>query len=784
MLSAEHALLAFTFLNPFLLWGVALASIPIIVHLFHRRRYQEVEWAAMQFLVQAAKKNSRRIRLEQLLLLIVRVLILMLLAFALAQPFFELFQNKPSANQPTLRVIVIDTSYSMGQRHGELLLLDKAKSIANQIVETTRPGDALQLVRVSERPPRAIVQQPAYKTEELLKEIEQLLLTEERGNISATLQTITEMTLKNKAIQNKKKLPRTEIYFISDFQRESWLPASSAQQQRIRHQMQKLAQSAHLILVDLGDSSNSNLAVSSLTVQEQLLSTRSPIQLQATIRNDGKRKVAGIQIELYIDGRLWKTETIHLEPGAVLPIDFQVTFDKPGEHFAEVRLPDDLLLVDNHRFISLPVRDELRVLLVNGQPAGEPRETATYFLHKALSPSTLEETWSGFTRPFVISEGELPSTDFSLYDAVVLCDIAQLTLRETEMLEAYTKSGGSIIFSLGGNVKADQYNQFLYRNGKGILPAPLGNNVGEINSPQKGFLFDSQNLSHPIVKPFKGNPGTGLETTLTYRYTKTKVAPNSQTKVALRFTNGDPAILDAMYGRGRVLLVTTSLDTRWGLWAVQRSFPPMMHEMIKHVVSKKWHDRQLLVNGSISELFSTKNSYLSVDVIAPDKKIKKVPVTTNGFPRIVFDQTQQSGIYQLQIGAPLNQTKLFAVNVNPRESLLEKISKKEITETLLTDRQFQYMTNWEKTISFPGTILIDSNGITRWLLMAVLCLLLVEQLMAWRFYWGFLLLYGMVSACFIQQVLTRNLYAGIAATLLFGCGFFLLLLHPRREEGI
>ncbi|VAX41069.1 hypothetical protein MNBD_PLANCTO02-2551 [hydrothermal vent metagenome] len=784
MLSAEYALLAFTFLNPFLLWGVVLASIPIIVHLLHRRRYQEVEWAAMQFLVQAAQKNSRRIRLEQLLLLIVRILILMLLAFALAQPFFELFQNKLPANQPTLRVIVIDTSYSMGQRRGELPLLDKAKSIANQIIETTRPGDALQLVRISEKPPRAIVQQPAYKIEELLKEIEQLLLTEERGDISATLQTITEMVLKNKAAQKQKKLPRTEIYFISDFQRESWLPASSAQQQRIRHQMQKLAESTHLVLIDLGNASNANLAVSSLTVQEQLLSTRHPVQLQATVRNDGKLKVTGTQVELYIDGRLWKTETINLEPGAILPVDFQVTLDKPGEHFAEVRLPDDLLLIDNHRYISLPVRDELRVLLVNGRPAGEPRETATYFLHKALSPSTFEETWSGFTRPFVISEGELPSTDFSLYDAVVLCDVAQLTLRETEMLEAYTKSGGSIIFSLGENVKADQYNQFLYRNGKGLLPAQLGNNVGEIDSPQKGFLFDSQDLSHPVVKPFKGNPGTGLETTWTYRYTKTELAPNSQTKIALRFTNGDPVILDALYGRGRVLLITTSLDTRWGLWAVQRSFPPMMHEMIKHVVSGKWHDRQRLVNESISEVFSTQSSYLSVNVITPDKKTKKSPVTTNGFPRVLFDQTRQSGIYQLQIGAPLNQTKLFAVNVNPRESLLEKISKKEITEILMTDQQFQYMTNWGKTISISGSTIVHHDGITRWLLIAVLCLLLTEQLMAWRFYWGFLLLYGMVSACFIQQILTRNLYAGIAATLLFGCGFFLLLVHPRRGEGI
>ncbi len=295
MLSVKNVLIAFAFLNPFLLWGVALASIPIIVHLLHKRRYQEVEWAAMRFLMQAAQKNSRRIRLEQLLLLVVRILILMFLVFALAQPFFESLQKKQSTDQPTLRVIVIDTSYSMGQRNGQFVMLDKAKSIANQIVETTRPGDALQLVRISESFPQAIVQQPAYKTEQILKEIEQLLLTEEQGDISATLQTITEMT------QKKEKLPHTEIYFVSDFQRESWLPASSAQQQRIRNQMQKLAESANLVLIDLGHSSHSNLAVTNLTTQEQLLSTRHPILLQATIRNDGDLKIIDTKVELYIE---------------------------------------------------------------------------------------------------------------------------------------------------------------------------------------------------------------------------------------------------------------------------------------------------------------------------------------------------------------------------------------------------------------------------------------------------------------------------------------------------
>src|SRR5690606_2196017 len=104
---------AFGFASPLLLGGLALGSIPIVIHLLHKRRYREVPWAAMRFLAAAAKKNARRLRLEQLLLLAVRVLILVLLASAMAQPYVESFGIASRPDAPVHRVLVVDTSLSM-----------------------------------------------------------------------------------------------------------------------------------------------------------------------------------------------------------------------------------------------------------------------------------------------------------------------------------------------------------------------------------------------------------------------------------------------------------------------------------------------------------------------------------------------------------------------------------------------------------------------------------------------------------------------------------------------
>src|SRR5437764_9984736 len=67
-----------SFASPALLWGLALAAVPLIIHLLNKRKHREMNWAAMRFLLEAVRKNSRRLRIEQLILLAVRTLLLVL----------------------------------------------------------------------------------------------------------------------------------------------------------------------------------------------------------------------------------------------------------------------------------------------------------------------------------------------------------------------------------------------------------------------------------------------------------------------------------------------------------------------------------------------------------------------------------------------------------------------------------------------------------------------------------------------------------------------------------
>src|SRR5258708_3191771 len=107
------------FVAPLLLLGGLGISVPIVLHFFYKARYRPLPWAAMDFLRQAIEQTSKRVKFQELILLILRWLVLLLLAFALARPTMKAFSSG-GRGESIDAVFVFDTSYSMGARDGEV----------------------------------------------------------------------------------------------------------------------------------------------------------------------------------------------------------------------------------------------------------------------------------------------------------------------------------------------------------------------------------------------------------------------------------------------------------------------------------------------------------------------------------------------------------------------------------------------------------------------------------------------------------------------------------------
>src|SRR5262245_48980732 len=107
-----------SFLNPIMLAGLAAISVPIIIHLLNRRKFHKVVWAAMRFLQNAVEQNQRRMRVEDMILLALRCLLIALLALALARPAILSNASGVFGQSKVTGVIILDNSQSMGMNDG------------------------------------------------------------------------------------------------------------------------------------------------------------------------------------------------------------------------------------------------------------------------------------------------------------------------------------------------------------------------------------------------------------------------------------------------------------------------------------------------------------------------------------------------------------------------------------------------------------------------------------------------------------------------------------------
>ena len=480
-------------------WLLAAAA-PILIHLWNRSTYREMPWAAMEYLLAAMQRQTRRLQLEQVLLLVLRTLLIVLVVLAVIQPsILERAGLALGSGGQTHRVLVVDGSYSMAYRPGETTLFDRAKSLAAQIVKESPQGDVFTLVLMAS-PPRVVVGTPRVDAAPMREEIDNLELVHTGADLPATIAAVSRLIERarreNPGLANHK----VKVYFLTDLQRDTWSPdLSEAARAEFLRQSQALAKAAALVVIDLGQPAAENLAVSGLRALDPVAVVGRPVKFEATLKNFGHQQRSRQTVEWLVDRRHAAEQTLDIPADDEASTDFEQRFQTPGDHTVEVRAPGDALEIDNHRYLVVPVRQSLRVLCIDGRPSGEPYQGATDYLAAALRRGPAAASKSRIVVD-VAAESALLERDLGGYDCVFLCDVAQFTASEARMLDAYLAHGGNLVFFLGDQVLPDRYN---FELGGGatrphILPARLGAVVNQAESGLNplGYL-------HPIMQAFR-----------------------------------------------------------------------------------------------------------------------------------------------------------------------------------------------------------------------------------------------------------------------------------------
>jgi von Willebrand factor type A domain/Aerotolerance regulator N-terminal/CARDB len=721
---------------PMLQFGIAATALPILIHLLNRRKYREMRWAAMRFLVAAMRKNQRRVKIEQWVLLAIRTLVILAAVLAMAKPLVESLGAIVLPGR-THRVLVLDGSLSMAYRPSDKTRFEQAKALASQLVRDSRQGDVVSIVLMAD-PPKIVVgdASPSANRDEVYREIESITLPHGGTDLIASFGAI------EKALEVS-SLPRKEVIFLTDLQAASWRKGPGSAE-ALKSAIAKLNERRALsVVIDLGKEGGENRAVTNLRLDSPVVTlTGPPPKLIATVRNFGPNAVRDFKARVLIDGQLGPDLSVPLiEVGGEETFAFSPTFSSPGDHLVEVRIDDDPLMIDNHRRLAIPVREFIRVLLVDGQPMAESFQSETDYLAQALNPDSSTEVKSAGTtsqiRTEVVNESQLGTRELAPYDAVVLCNIAQFTGAEASALDAYLKQGGGVVVFDGDQVVADNYNQLLFADGKGLLPASLAAIIGDAQAKEGSVEFDAKDYKHPIVSLFAGadsNVIAGLTGAKTWAYHKLKIPESgqSQAQVALWFTSGDPAIIESPRHRGRVIQVATSADAGWTTWPLHQSFPPIMEQIILQAASGRLAERNVRVGQPFDQALPSSAAGASVEVSRPDEVRSPSKLKAAGDVSLFhFEETDLSGAYRAKFGPPLAIESIFAANPDPLESDLTKLDKAGLAEAV-PGWTFTYLTDWKGLTSNASSV--GRRGeMHRPLLYALLALLIIESIAAWKF---------------------------------------------------
>lgn len=726
-LSSIPPIWALEFANPGLLAGLAAASIPIVIHLLNRRKYREMPWAAMRFLLAAIRKNQRRIRIEQWLLLAVRTLLILLIVLAMAKPFLEAFGNV-IAGRRTHRVLVLDSSLSMGYTTAGASRFDQSKTVATQIVKDSQPGDTVSLITMG-APPRVVIGDPQPNLAEVRKEIQELTLTHGATDLLATFQAVDR-------VLDVSSIPQKELIFLTDLQSTSWRRRDPEGKDGLARVLAKIeARRPRSAVIDLGKSESPNRAVTDLRVEAPVVVAGMTVMVRGVVRNFGPARANGVSVRLNVDGRVGPEQALDLPVDEDVSVVFNHQFERAGDHVVELVMEADPLPLDDRRVLIVPVRESVNVLLVDGHFKSEPFQAETDYLAQALSPTEGSPGQPSMIKTEVITESELTHRELDRFDVVILCNVAQFSQAEVTELEEFLEQGGGLAVFGGDQVIADNYNRLLYAGGKGILPAALGSTMGDAAKKGSAFSFNPLGYRHPLIAEFRGesDPVTaGLTLALVWQYHKLALPKDSQAEIAMAFDSGDPAVVESSHGRGKVIMVATSADADWTTWPLHNSYPPVMQQIVLQAASGRLAERNIRVGQPYDQSFALAGAAAPATVITPRKQPVAARLKAAGtVSRLHFEQTDLAGAYQVQIGPPLSVENAFAASPDPAESDLAKLD-----EAALQDRlpgfSFAHLTNWRELAH--SAVSVGRRGeLHRPLLYAAVFLLLLESLLAWKF---------------------------------------------------
>ncbi len=508
-----------SFLSPLFLLGALTVAVPVVLHLFQRRNDPVVPFSAMRFLHQVPIEQARRRRLQDLLLLALRVAALLLLAIGFARPYL---QSPMSASQAGVTVVAVDVSASMG----DAVRFARATMLATQAIEKAPAGDRVAVVQFASR--ADVLVEPGSDRNAARAAI-------------ARLQPSFGPTRYHAAIARGLDVVGTRtgrLVLVTDLQSSGWTSADAV----------GVPARVSIEAADVGPLPP-NVGIGALD--------RTPQGVRVGLSSTGASRA--VDVELSLDGRSAGRQRVTLPADGTGDVLFPGLTATAGAVRAHLVTPDGIP-ADDQRWLVLDPRPGVRAAIVASPGAG--LDDAVY-VRRALEAAEGSAAWRVEVRP---ADRVQDAADLSGVAVAVLVGTAGLDRRGAEALRRFVEQGGGLLVAVGPGVNVE------------LLAAGFGSAFPRLRvgpPAETPYSLIPTDGRHPIFRLFDPDAGAFDQARFSRIATIATTAPS---KVIARFDNGAPALVDQAMGKGRLGVLASDLSNRWNDLVLQPAFVPWVVE--------------------------------------------------------------------------------------------------------------------------------------------------------------------------------------------------------------
>ena len=612
-----------TFLYPSFLWALAALSIPVLIHLFNFRKTTRVFFSNNRFLRQVKEVTTSKRRLKHYLILASRLLFLLFLILAFAQPVIPA-RDQLDAGRNIL--LYLDNSQSMtAQMPDNTPALDAALSFSRGIVDLF-PPDTRYRVLTNDFAPFS----NTFKTK---TEALDILAQVRASPVSRSMEEI-----QNRLAQQPSGRAG-EYFWISDFQKSTLGKIPTEWDSTSRWH-----------LVPVAFAAAPNVFVDSAYLQNPFAAGGEKNVLTVAVRNDGDEEVNQLNLKLAINDIQAGTVTVDIPAGGMTETTFDLTMGLSGLNRATVSFNDFPVSFDNEFFLALNFTSKISIIEIKPGPETTPVERVF-----------------GNRQVFNFQSYSVANFNYSLLgqaDLVVLNGIDRNDAALNLSLRNYLDDAGTLLVIPGTRPDVESLRQ--------LTGNPIVSVTADNRTPQELDRPDYNN-------PFFENVFEERSPSIAMPRAAQVLRWGNDRSAILSFKNEEP-FLTRMDQGGKLYLMATPLHPSFTDFQNHALFVPVMYRIAG---SSRKNDSRLyytlkenFITLKVDSLVQDEPLKLKGEQeIVPDQRMVNDQVFLE-IPKFSISQ----GFYQVLAGT--DSVGLIAFNLDKAESLLDQFSGMEMKDQM------------------------------------------------------------------------------------------------------